>query len=416
MYTDAQATIELPGGFVLDPRRAELRDSSGARVALRPQAFAVLQCLAQRAGEVVTKDELVRAAWSGVVVTDDSLVQCIKLIRRALGDEARRILQTEPKRGYRLVPAAAAAGAANMAPRFHQDIRFATSTGGVRIAYATSGNGPPLVRAAHWMTHLEHDWCSLANGEWIQGLSQRYRLLRYDGRGWGLSDRGFATWSLDEQVADLEAVVDAAGFDRFALWGRSGGGRICIRYAARHPERVSHLIFEGAYARGPLRRGANSRSPEAIAALRQIIEDGWGRDNPAARQFITSYLFPGASVEQQRSFNQLQRVACTPQEAAQFWDEGIEVDVSSELPLIRCPTLVLHSPHDAAVPYEEGRLLAAGIAGARFEPFESVNHHALPDEPAFDVENRLFDDFLLGGARRRPVLRAVASRRQHATR
>jgi pimeloyl-ACP methyl ester carboxylesterase len=378
----------------------------------------MLQYLAQRAGRLVTKDELTQAVWSGRVVTDDSLVQCVKLIRHALGDEGRRILQTEPRRGYRLIVAGDRSAAETPATpaRFEQDIRFAVSSGGVRIAYATSGRGPPLVRAAHWMTHLEHDWCSLANGEWIQGLSQRYRLLRYDGRGWGLSDRGFATWSLDEQVADLEAVVDAAGFDRFALWGRSGGGRIAIRYAARHPERVSHLIFEGAYARGPLRRGANSRSPETLAALRQLIEDGWGRDNPAARQFITSYLFPGASIEQQRSFNQLQRIACTPQEAAQFWDEGLEVDVSPELASIRCPTLVLHSPHDAAVPYEEGRLLAAGIAGARFEPFESVNHHALPDEPAFEVENRLFDEFLLGSARRRPVLRAVAGGRHHADR
>jgi len=375
MRSESEGTIELPG-FVLDLRQCELRDRSGERVPLRPQAFAMLQYLAQRAGRLVTKDELMQAVWPGRVVTDDSLVQCIKLIRHVLGDDERRILQTEPKRGYRLVVAAdTAAATPAAAARFHQDIRFAISSGGVRIAYATSGHGPPLVRAAHWMTHLEHDWCSPANGEWIQGLSRRYRLLRYDGRGWGLSDRGFATWSLDEQVADLEAVVDSAGFDRFALWGRSGGGRIAIRYAARHPERVSHLIFEGAYARGPLRRGANSGSAETIDALRRLIEDGWCNDNPAVRQFITSYLFPGASVEQQRSFNQLQRVSCSPHEAAQFWEAGIDQDVSPELASIRSPTLVLHSPHDAAVPYEEGRLLAAGIAGARFE---AVREHEPP--------------------------------------
>jgi len=231
MRSESEGTIELPG-FVLDLRQCELRDRSGERVPLRPQAFAMLQYLAQRAGRLVTKDELMQAVWPGRVVTDDSLVQCIKLIRHVLGDDERRILQTEPKRGYRLVVAAdTAAATPAAAARFHQDIRFAISSGGVRIAYATSGHGPPLVRAAHWMTHLEHDWCSPANGEWIQGLSRRYRLLRYDGRGWGLSDRGFATWSLDEQVADLEAVVDSAGFDRCGADRAAGASPSATRRA-----------------------------------------------------------------------------------------------------------------------------------------------------------------------------------------
>ena len=416
MHSDSDQILDLDG-FVLDAPHGELRDASGARVAVRAQSMAVLQCLARSVDRVVSKDELMRAVWPGVVVTDDSLVQCIKQLRHALGDSEHRVIETEPKRGYRLVARRRKVPNEDGAPElFKQDIRFAVSADGVRIAYATSGNAPvTLVRAAHWMTHLEWDWRSAVYGPPIQGLSRRYRLVRYDGRGCGLSDRGVAIGTLDDEVHDLEAVVDAAGLDRFVLVGRSQGGAISIRYAARHPERVSHLVLIGGYARGALRRGAQSTGFDEIGAHMRLLEAGWGRDNPAFRQLIGTLMFPGANAEQVASFNFLQSVAATPQEAARIYRMIADYDAEPDLTAVRCPTLVLHSPHDNVAPFDEGRLIAASIPGARFEPFDSPNHTPLPGEPAFEQVMRALDEFVLGGAaerpsseRARPALRSVA--------
>ncbi len=388
-------------GFVLDLEQLELRDPSGTTVALRPQAIAVLLFLARNASRMVTRDELMRAVWPDVIVTDDSLVQCIKEIRRALQDDEHRIIRTEPKRGYRLVPPGSGETAPGLAPgeeSFHQDIRFAKTSDGIRIAFAISGAGLPLVRAAHWMTHLDWDWRSGVFGPLIQALSRRFRFVRYDGRGCGLSDRNVAPGTLDESVGDLEAVVDAAGLQRFALFGPSGGAAIAIRYAARHPERVSRLVLLGGFARGALRRAERSMSPETFGAMARLIEEGWGQDNPAFRQLITSLLWPGATAEQMQSFNHLQRVGCSPRAAAELLRRVNEFDASSDLTRVRCPTLVLHSPHDSRVPFEEGRLIASTIEGARLELFDSPNHTPLPDEPASEQVRRSIEEFVHGGA------------------
>jgi len=388
MPTNPFATVALPG-FLFDLQHRELREvTSGERVALRPQIAGVLHCLALHAGEVVPKEELMRVVWSNVVVTDDSLVQCIKDLRRVLGDDAHRVIQTEPKRGYRLVLDAVPV------PDFKQDIRFATSGDGICIAYALSGKGTPLVRAAHWMTHVEWDWRSSASGEFLGRLSQRNQLLRYDGRGCGLSDRGVQMATLDDAVRDLEAVVDSAGLKCFALLGRSQGASIAIRYAAGHPDRVRRLVTLGGFLRGQRCRGEQSVSRESMEAFCRVLEEGWGKENSALRQIWTSYAFPGASIEQQDSFNQLQRVACSPQDAANIWRTGALYDATGDLPQVKCPTLVLHNPDDALVPFEEGRLIASGIQGARLETFTSRNHLPLPGEPAFEHVMGLIDEFL----------------------
>jgi len=405
----ADAIVALPG-FIVDLQLQELRNAAGERVPLRPQAFAVLQCLARRAGQLVGKDELAQAAWPGVMVTDDSLVQCIKLIRRALDDDARCIVQTESKRGYRLVPAPAAAGAATPA-FFHQDIHFATSADGVRIAYATCGEGGPhLVRAPHWMTHVEWDAQNPVSGPTILRLARNCRYLRYDGRGSGLSDRDIPLGTIEDEVSDLEAVVDAAGLDRFALLGRSGGGAIAIRYAARHPGRVSHLIFVGGLARGWIKRSNPTPHADQVRAFEQLVEHGWGNNNAAFHQLIASEMFPGASAELREGFLALQRVACKPRDAARLVRMIAEYDVSNDLPCVHCPTLVLHSPLDQAVPFEEARLIASSIPGARLEPFDSINHTPLPGEPAFDEVYRLIDEFLLPQADVRRLPEPVRAR------
>lgn len=287
-------------GFRFDPAQAELLTDKGDRVSLRPHSREVLRCLARKASHVVSKDELMRAVWPDVVVTEDSLVQCIAELRRALNDGERRIIQTELRRGYRLVvcatsdiplKTASTSGVASEST-FHQEIRFADTQDSVRIAYAVCGSGLPLVRAAHWMTHLDWDWRSATFGPRLQALARRFRLVRYDGRGYGLSDWNVEPATLDQAVTDLESVVDAAGLERFALLGPSSGGAIAISYAARHPHRVSRLVLLGGLSRGALRRGKQSVSRENLEAMLRLIEDGWGQDNPAFRQMLTSLMWP----------------------------------------------------------------------------------------------------------------------------
>ena len=392
---DTDATIPL-AGLHFDAARLELHDAHGSLVPLRAQALAVLGCLACHREHVVSRDELMRTVWPDVVVTDGSLTQCINEIRRALGDSGHHIVQTVPKRGYRLVTQASAAPRPSTPAGLEQAIGFAISEDGARIGYAVTGSGPTLLRAPHWMTHLEWDWRSLVYGPWIDTLSRRFRLVRYDGRNWGLSDHGVAPATLERSVADMAAVAKEACLDRFALLGISGGGAISIRYAALHPERVTHLVLVGGCARGGLRRGAASISREHLDAFCQLVLEGWAQDNAAFRQIMTSQMYPGASAEEMCSFNHMQRMACSPQEAADIRRLIADYDAMACLPQVRCPTLVLHNPHDAMVPFEEGRLVASGIPGARLVPFESQNHVPLCEEPAFSRVHRLIDDFVHG--------------------
>lgn len=230
-------------GFVFDLSDLELRDSAGRCVGLRPKSREVLKCLVVRANRVVPKDELMRQVWPSVVVTEDSLVQCIAELRRALNDARHDLIRTEMRRGYRLVLPAAGSEAADTASgpaertALQQAIRFATTADGVRFGYALSGSGPALVRTTHWTTSVESDWRNPVTGPLLQRLSRRFRLLRYDGRGAGLSDRAALPKGLDDWVSDLEAAVDAAGLERFALLGTCSSGCSAIRYASRHPER-----------------------------------------------------------------------------------------------------------------------------------------------------------------------------------
>lgn len=268
-------------------------------------------------------------------------------------------------------------------------IQFARSSDGTRIAYAVDGAGPPLVRASHWLGNLDFDWQTPVWGPWIGALSDRYRLLRYDSRGCGLSDREVDEITIDGLVADLECVVDKAGLDRFALLGMSQGGAISIVYAARHPERVSHLVLCGAFARGPLRRSPSSEQIEATEAMVKLVEYGWGQSNPAFLQMFTSQFFPEATLAQAHSFNEIQRHAAAPRVAAKLIRAFAALDASAELAQVRAPTLVFHSRGDNRVPFEEGRFVATSIADARFEPLDSRSHVPLPGEPAFQ---RLIDD------------------------
>jgi RNA polymerase sigma factor (sigma-70 family) len=286
-----------------------------------------------------------------------------------------------------------ALGPDTLAGKVDQEIRFCRTPDGATLAYATHGRGPPLVRAATWLTHLEYDWQSPVWRHWLEGLGQRHTVIRYDERGCGLSDRELGELSLDQWVGDLESVVDAAGVERFALLGVSGGGSTSVAYALRHPERVSHLVLYGASARGRRRRG----DPDAVERgdlVRQIIRLAWDDPTPHFRQVFTAMFLPDGTPQQVEWFDELQRTSTSGEIAATLRRAREEVDVTGMAEQVRVPTLVLHARQDQAVPFEEGRLLAALIPGARFVPLESRNHILLEHEPAWRLFVEELNDFL----------------------
>ena len=266
---------------------------------------------------------------------------------------------------------------------FQQDIRFTTASDGVRIAYATTGDGPPLVKAANWLSHLEYDLHSPVWRHWLREMSRDHTLLRYDERGCGLSDWDVEDHSHDAWVRDLEAVVDAAGLERFDLVGISQGGPVAIAYTALHPERVKRLVLYGTYARGWLTRGLPREEIAEREAQITLSEHGWGRDVPAYREMFTRTFIPDANEEQRSWFNELQRITCSPANAVRLQRALGAIDVSELLPRLSVPTLVLHGRGDMRCPFEEGRMLAAAIPNSRFVSLDSRNHLLLEDEPAW---------------------------------
>ena len=248
------------------------------------------------------------------------------------------------------------------------------------------------MKASNWLSHLEFDWQSPVWIHLIQELCRAHTLVRYDARGCGLSDWE-ADLSFEQSVRDLEAVVDACGLERFPLLGLSQGASIAIAYAVRHPERVSHLVLHGGYARGRLKWERSASSQEEAEMMIRLAEMGWGQHNPAFRQFFTTQFIPGGSPEQHQWWNELERISTSPRNAGRFMRVFNAVDVVDLLPRVSCPTLVLHGVDDARVPFEEGRLIATHIPGARFVPLETPNHLVLEHEPAwqrFVTELRAF--------------------------
>jgi pimeloyl-ACP methyl ester carboxylesterase len=224
-------------------------------------------------------------------------------------------------------------------------------------------------------------------------MAQHCRLVRFDQRGNGLSDWEPAEISADAMIADMNAVADAAGLERFVLFGISQGSAFAVRYAAENPDRVAGLILLGGSARGELMRG----NPEQIAlhqALNTLIREGWGSSNPVYRRLFTESMMPDASVKQKSSFDELQRVATSPQNATRIFEMNAATDVSDLARRIRVPTLVMHSGGDRRVPVTEGRRLAALIPGARFVGLPGNNHVLVGGSPALDLFLKEFAAFL----------------------
>lgn len=265
-----------------------------------------------------------------------------------------------------------------------QSIQFRTSRDGSRIATATCGDGPTILRAAHWLSHCQYDLESPVWLPWLEALSRRHRFVRYDPRGCGLSDRFVADLSIAAWQEDLEAVASAVDAP-CVLLGQSQGGALAIRYAIAHPDRVSHLVLLNAYAQGAWVRATTDRERLEAETMVNFVRVGWGRENPAFCQFFTNLFIPDGSPEQHRWWGELERLTASPEVAAELLHAMHRIDVRDLARAVRVPTLILQCRGDMRVPFEEGCKLAEAIEGARFVPLESRNHVLLPDEPAWAV-------------------------------
>ena len=283
-----------------------------------------------------------------------------------------------------------------MSPPTHQ-IRFARSHDGVRLAYAVSGRGHLLIKAATWLSHLEHDGNSPVWRHLLHEFARRWQFVRYDERGCGLSDWEVPELTFDSWVRDLETVVEACGAGRFALLGISQGASIAIAYAVKHPERVTHLVLHGGYARGRLVRSHSAQQVEEAQMMQRLAEIGWGKADPSFRQFFTTQFIPGGTPEQHTWFNELERISTSPQNAAAFMRAFDAIDVTALLERVRCPTLVMHSTRDARVPADEGRLIATRIPNAQYVPIDSGNHLLLESEPGWARALEAIEAFLPAG-------------------
>ncbi|WP_345169804.1 alpha/beta fold hydrolase [Sphingomonas daechungensis] len=274
-----------------------------------------------------------------------------------------------------------------------QVVRYARAEDGTRLAFSIMGEGPPLVKAANWLNHLEHDWKSPVWRHWLHEFARGHSLIRYDERANGMSDWDTPEISFEAFVDDLECVVEQAGVDKFDLLGISQGASVAIAYAVRHPERVRRLLICGGYAAGWAARG----DPEEIArreALLTLTEVGWGADHPTYRQVFTSLYIPNGTPEQINWWNEMQKVSCSPENAVKLQRALSLIDVRDLLPQVSVPTLIFHSRDDQVVPFSAGEYLARNIPEATFVPLDGDNHLLLEKEAGWNDFVRLARQFL----------------------
>ena len=384
-----------PQTYRFGPFRLEVAERrllrNGEPIPLRLKVFDTLRVLIENAGRLVTKEELLQAIWPDTTVEENNLNHNVSVLRKLLGERAtgQAFIETVPRVGYRFVAPVEldrATHSGDRAPRTNprQEIRYCTTTDGIRLAYATSGQGPPLVKASNWLTHLDFEWGSPIWRHWWESLSEHHRVVRYDERGNGMSQRDVPDVNFDTWVQDLETVADAAQLERFALLGISRGASIAIAYAVKHPERVSQLVLYGGFAAG-LNHIGTPAELEARRALSSLIRLGWGLNNPAFAKVFTCRFIPRATPAHEAWLDELQRVSTSPENAAHLMQADDDIDVRPLLPQVRVPTLVIHCDDDRAVLPEQGRELAASIPSARYVSLPSANHLMMEDEPAWRI-------------------------------
>jgi DNA-binding winged helix-turn-helix (wHTH) protein/pimeloyl-ACP methyl ester carboxylesterase len=393
--------------YEFGPFRLELGEHrlirDGRAIPLTGKVLNTLRVLVERHGKLVSKQELLSEVWPETTVEENNVDRNISLLRKALGEKAngQSFIETVPRVGYRFIADVKESGQEEASPQgdqsetqCRQEIRFCVTADKVRLAYATVGTGYPLVKVAECFNHLDFEWESPIWRHWVRDLAKCRSIVRYDGRGNGLSQWDVKDVSFEAWIHDLETVVDAAGLEKFALMGHSQGGAIAIAYAVRHPERVSHLVLCGAYSRGAYHRG-HPDAVEVRRALETLVQLNWGKTNPSFFQVVTNLYIPEkASAEDQVWFKELQTVSVSPANLVAYMRACDDINVRSLLPSLSVPTIVFHSDRDRVAPPEEGRMLAAEIPGARFVPLPSANHLLLGEEPAWSVFREELEAFL----------------------
>lgn len=382
--------------FIADTATREL-SADGKAVPVEPKVFDLLSYLIANNDRVVSKDELVAEIWDGRFISDAAVSSALSAARRALGDDGQgqKFLKTVRGHGVRFVaPVTQVRGEAREREAVPpQEIRMCRSSDGTRIAYAEAGEGSTLVKASNWLTHLEHDWESPVWRHFYTALTQNRRLVRYDSRGNGLSDRDVADHSFDRQVEDLEAVAEAAGGDRFSLIGLCQGCTSAVAFAAKYPDKVDRLILIGGYVKGWRARG-DTEGFVLRKSAHEALPLWWGKDTTALRDLFTGIYMPDAPWESQRWFSDLQRKTASAESAAAMMFADCDDDISGLLKEVKAPTLVIHAVGDLAAPYEQGQELATGICGAKFVSLETANHILPETDDEWPRAAQSIEDFL----------------------
>ena len=404
--------IYIFDNYTLDGDKRELRDREVV-VQLQPQVFDLLEFLLRNRDRVVSKDEMLAAVWGGRIVSESTLASRINAARSAVGDngDEQRLIRTFLRKGVRFVgqarevQASSDAGTAkperladgsvsepSALPR--QAVTFCQTAEGANLAVASVGNGPVLVRAAHWGTHVEYDLQNPLTGPLLRRLAGHFHLVRYDGRGTGLSDWSVGEISFERFLDDLETVVNSLALKRFALLGMHSGAAVSIAYAMRHPQRVSKLVLLGGYAQGHQRRDL-SRDADWAKAMTVVL--GSSQEHPVFIRAFSSLWLPSGTPEQVQWFMDLARVSHSSESQEKFGMAVGKIDVVDLLPMVKVPTIVFHSIHDHLIPFSQGRLLACSIPSARFVPLDSENHAPLSSEPAWIIMMAEMESFLADG-------------------
>ncbi|WP_215447906.1 alpha/beta fold hydrolase [Streptomyces sp. ATCC 21386] len=386
------------GQYVLDADRRRL-SHDGQWVDVEPRALEFLCYLVEHRGRVVPEQELRDLMGRGRAVSEVSeaaLATLLRMARLAIGDSDTRqqLIRTVRPHGYRFVaqttvgsttPAATSGSPAvrTAGEPDHEVIRFCRSVDGTRIAYAVTGEGPPLVKTANWLTHLDLDRTTPMWAHWFDGLTLGRRLVRYDERGCGLSSWDMGSFTLDDLVADLDAVADAVGLDRFPLLGVSQGAAVAVAYAVFRPERVSHLILTSAYARGQQIRADNAAERDAAEVDLNIARAGWRSQDSSFLRYFASQFLADATPAEWDAFAAYQRQTTSVANGLRFLEEFSRIDVSDIADDVTCPTLIIHSRDDARVPVAQALELATLIPDSRLVLLDSRNHLFTADEPAW---------------------------------
>lgn len=396
------------GEYELDTGRYQLRRNSRT-VHVEPRALDLLCYLVHHRDRAVPKTELLDQVWGDRFVSEAALTTGLRTARLAIGDTGnqQRMIRTLHRRGYQfvaevtlvgadrvVVPASGPAAALGPGGTPRQVIRFCRADDGTRLAYATFGTGPPLLKAANWMSHLDLEWTAPVWSHWLQGLGHGRQLIRYDERGCGLSDWEVPSFSFEDWVDDLETVVDAAGLDRFPLLGVSQGGAVAIAYAVRRPERVSRLVLAGAYGQGRLTRARTQAERDEAALDLDLARVGWSREDPSFMGVFASQFLPDSTQAERDEFTSFQRRTTSPANGVRFLEEFARIDVLAIAHRVACPTLILHSRDDLRVPAAQAGELAALIPDSQLVLLDSRNHLLTSNEPAWPEFLAQIDAFL----------------------